>query len=405
MRENTRKNYKIALLISDSHLWGLWLYKALKKQKFSFDPLLSKEINENFFENYQALFVPGGWSKNKLDSLKPEQQAMIRDFVQSGGFYLGICGGASLAGEEGLKLVKITRKKERVPSYSGPCLIKTQASKLFQGIKNPLFYLWFPPELETKDDQLKVLAFFSEATSNAYTSDLCLADHLSQLSHYEKLYGIPLSPERMIGKPLLFEGEVGQGKVLLSLIHFDTPNCKNSKIFWKNLAKYYSLPLKENPSTKIKTKKITLSPLQRELIGLFNNFYRESESLINFAFRNFLFHYRYPFFYQWKRGVRGLELLNIFFMLKEILKNFRQNGFSQPTLEKIASFSQQLTQAFPLIFKGLKGDLVSFLYNEKHLEEKEIALIFGKNKKSYGGLYREVINLLEETLVYLWRDN
>ncbi|MFN4132598.1 MAG: BPL-N domain-containing protein, partial [Caldimicrobium sp.] len=323
------KSCKIALLISDSHLWGLWLYKALKKENFLFEPILSSEIDESFPFKYRALFVPGGWSKNKLESLASWQKNIIKEFVREGGLYFGICGGASLAGEEGLSLVKIGRKKERVPSYSGPCIVDFNANPLFQGIKKPIFFLWFPPELEIKDPTLKILAKFKEPSPEAYTSDLCLEDHFPYLSQYEKIYGIPLSPDKMKNKPLLIEGTLEKGKILLSLIHFDTPFCKNSTLFWKNLAKFFNLPC--NSFLKHEKQKLNipfLSSLQRKFSTICKTLYKDTERLLNFAKRNFLFHQRYSFFYQWKRGIRGLEVLNLYFMLKEILECLRKNQYT-----------------------------------------------------------------------------
>lgn len=139
MKENMQKNSKIALLMNDSHLWGLWTYQALKNNSYPIEPLLAKELDESFLYKYKALFVPGGWSKNKLESLKAIDTTLILEFLQRGGFYFGICGGASLAGEEGLKLVPLVRKKERVPSYSGPSLIECANSSLFKDIKKTYF--------------------------------------------------------------------------------------------------------------------------------------------------------------------------------------------------------------------------------------------------------------------------
>lgn len=404
MKENIKNSSKIALLMSDSHLWGVWLYKALKKERFSFEPILSKDIDESFSFKYKALFVPGGWSKNKFDSLTLRQRNIIKEFVHRGGFYFGICGGASLAGEEGLGLVKITRKKERVPSYSGPCFIDIKENSLFQGIKEPVFFLWFPPELEIKDPSLKVLAFFLQHSPLAYTSDLCLGDHLSHLSYYEKIYGIPLNPEKMKGKPLLIEGSLGKGKVLLSLIHFDTPLCKNSVIFWRNLAKFYNLPC-ETLSQKEKFPKYNQSPKQKNFFKSLNHLFKDTEKLLKFALRNFLYHQRYSFFYQWRRGIRGLEFLNLYFMLKEITLCLKENSYADEVLEKLYPSFEHLLEVFPVVLKALKADMLNFIYKKHSLKEEDLKSIFGDNKKSYGGRYREVIHRLEETLVNLWRSN
>lgn len=403
MKENILKNSKVALLISDSHLWGIWFYKALREANLSFEPVLAQQIDENFFHKYCALFVPGGWSKNKFDALSNGQREIIKSFVENGGFYFGICGGASLAGVEGLSLIKVRRKKERIPSYSGPSLIYFNNKVLFKNIKKPIFYLWFPPEWEIEEKEIKILATFSQPLPNAYTSDLCLNDHYHYLSHYEKLYGIPLNPNKMKDKILFIEGNYGKGKVFLSLIHFDTPSCPNSKIFWKNFISYYNLPLSSKDKTSAFTSLPTCTNLVKNLIKRTRTLYKMVHNLLLFGERNFLFHKRYSFFYQWKRGIRGLEFLNLYYMLKEIIRNLKSDLYALDTLESINVIIEKLEESLPLVLEGLKKDMYGFICKENLLKEDEKKKIFGNHVKSYGGIYREVINNLEKVLVYLWQ--
>ncbi|MFN4196984.1 MAG: BPL-N domain-containing protein [Caldimicrobium sp.] len=404
MKENILKNSKVALLISDSHLWGIWFYKALKEANLSFDPILANQIDNNFPHKYCGLFVPGGWSKNKLDALNNEQHGIIKSFIKNGGLYFGICGGASLAGVEGLSLITVRRKKERIPSYSGPSIVNFNCKVLFNNIKKPIFYLWFPPEWEIKEKKIKILATFSQPLLSAYTSDLCLGDHYKYLNHYEKLYGIPLNPNKMKDKVLFIEGNYGKGKVFLSLIHFDTPSCPNSKIFWKNFITYYNLPI----SSKVKNSLLTSSPassaLTKNLLRRVQNLYKMVQNLLHFGVRNFLFHKRYSFFYQWKRGIRGLELLNLYYMFKEIIFNLNTNPYPLETLDKIMIVIEKLEERLPIVLEGLKKDMYGYLSKEKLLEENEERKIFGAHVKSYGGIYREIINDLEKVLVYLWQS-
>ncbi|MFN3504695.1 MAG: BPL-N domain-containing protein [Caldimicrobium sp.] len=405
MKENIQKSSKVALLVSNSHLWGLWFYKALISVNLSIEPILVDQIDDNFSKKYCALFVPGGWSKNKLESLSERQREIIREFLQKGGLYFGICGGASLAGAEGLGIIQVRRKKERIPSYSGPSLINAKDKVLFQNIKKPLFYLWFPPEWDIAGGKdLKILATFSQALPSAYTSDLCLGDHYDNLDYYEKIYGIPLHPEKMKDKVLFIEASYGKGNVFLSLIHFDTPNCQNSKIFWKNFISRNHLPLSlsedKSPKSVLSTSSFSLA---QNLLRKTKNLYKKVNNLLHFGVRNFLYHQRYSFFYQWKRGIRGLELLNLYYMFREIINTLRHNFFSTETLEKISLIVESLENTLPLVLKGLEKDMYGFLYKEKILKEEEEREIFGANVKSYGGIYKEVINRLEEILVYLWQ--
>ncbi len=46
-------------------------------------------------------------------------------------------------------------------------------------------------------------------------------------SELEERYGIFLDPKRLKDEPAVVEGRFGQGKVILSLVHFDTPGDHN----------------------------------------------------------------------------------------------------------------------------------------------------------------------------------
>ncbi|MCS7200310.1 MAG: BPL-N domain-containing protein [Caldimicrobium sp.] len=409
---NTLRNMKSALLLNDSHLWGVWTYSALSQANLLFDPILSEEIDEDFSNKYRALFVPGGWSKNKLASLDRKAKDTLRDFVEKGGIYVGICGGASLACEEGLGFLKIRRSRERIPSYSGPCRVKViKEHPLFKNIRNCLFFLWFPPKFEIHDETVQVLGYFWEATPQAFVSDLCLKDHWKNLEHFERKYRIPLDPKKMIGSPLIMEGSLKKGKVLLSLIHFDTPQFKNGSILIENIIKYYQLPIvKSRPTKALDLKKLIsknknfptkdVSFIYRE----FKNLFERVKEILSYAQRNFLFYRRTSYFYQWKRGIRGLELLNLFFMLDEILKCLAKEQISELTLEILCGSIEEVKNLTNVVLEALRQEYESFRNGDPFGRHNQAAEIFGDNLKSYGGLYRILINYLERFLVYLWRN-
>ncbi|MGC8966571.1 MAG: BPL-N domain-containing protein [Caldimicrobium sp.] len=400
MRRNMEKSMKSALLLSNSHLWGIWTYKALKKAELDFEPILGEEIDETFSKKYKALFVPGGWSKNKLEGLTERQREILKEFIRSGGIYIGICGGASLAGAEGLQIASVKRISERVPSFSGPCKIEFDKSHpLFQKVK-PILYLWFPPELEILSSNIKILACFKEPEEEAYVSDLCLKDHKSHLDFFEGIYGIRLDPQYMKGKPLILEETFGQGRVLLSLVHFDTPNCKNGFRLLKNLVEYFQLSTRSK-IFKLVTRKTMLQKKFKKEVEIC---YNKALNLLNFGIRNFLFHKRYPFFYQWKRGIRGLELLNLLYIFEEIVYVLHNVELGKETLDFLSETCHSAQAMIEKVLLALKYDYLS--HRGLKIKNGEVLLeeVFGNNKKSYGGLYKALINLLERVLVRLWRE-
>jgi hypothetical protein len=121
-RGNDVSKRACALLWDESLAWGLMARRALKAAGLPFDLLRAEDIRGGALSLYRMLFVPGGWASNKLSALGGRGQAEIRRFVEEGGSYLGICGGAGMVTEDGIGLLPIRRKPtaERVASFSGP---------------------------------------------------------------------------------------------------------------------------------------------------------------------------------------------------------------------------------------------------------------------------------------------
>ena len=57
------------------------------------------------------MFFPGGSGSGEDHGISPKGADAVRAFVQAGGGYLGICGGAYLAGPGGLDIIKYTKKE------------------------------------------------------------------------------------------------------------------------------------------------------------------------------------------------------------------------------------------------------------------------------------------------------
>ena len=125
-----------ALLWDESFLWGIMAWRAIREAGLPFDLLRFEDVRKGALSRYRMIFVPGGWALNKMSALGDQGMAEIRRFVAGGGNYLGICGGAGMATENGLGLLPIARKsqRERVPSFSGPIRLSCDGHAMWQGI-------------------------------------------------------------------------------------------------------------------------------------------------------------------------------------------------------------------------------------------------------------------------------
>lgn len=87
------------ILWDDSHIWGLLAARAARAMELPHRLVRGDDIARGLFsrERPSLLLVPGGNARHKAESLGEAGLAAIRDYVRSGGQYLGFCGGAGLA--------------------------------------------------------------------------------------------------------------------------------------------------------------------------------------------------------------------------------------------------------------------------------------------------------------------
>lgn len=380
---------KTALLWDESFLWGLVSYRALKKLSLEFSLITSKDIRNGRLTDYRALFVPGGWASNKMKALGAEGAERVREFVHEGGIYIGICGGAGLATKECLGLAGITRKPllERVPSVSGLIKIAKKTHPVWKGIRGDLFHIWWPSQFVLEDPSLKSLAVFSEATEGTFSSDLNAWDVRmeSGWEELEKDYGLNLDPARMLHDPLVIEGTYGKGKLLLSLVHFDTPGDGNGEKVLKNIWEYFGLEKsRKKPETgKLEKENPLCAPL---------------EELFKFGERNFLW-FKRDWTIQWRRGVRGLEYFTLYEMAKEISGFKPGHKEIQKLKGRIEEFASEAVKLLMLERMALqKGEQLSFsrasLSDIQSMRQKLFS-----NSKSHGGKFKEILDSLD-ALVY-----
>jgi hypothetical protein len=406
-----RPDCKIAFLWDESFLWGLMAHKALKAAPLPFELIRSEDINKGILADYKLLFVPGGWASNKIKTLGDGGIAKIKEFVGSGGNYLGFCGGAGLATLDGIGLLNIRRKptQERVPSFSGRILLDLSEHPIWHGINEPVFHAWWPSQLLPDGKDFSILATYGQAQPDSFSSDLNVGDTVrySDWSDKEKHYGINLDPDRLLSDPAVVEGTYGDGKVLLSLIHFDTPGDANGTVVMKNLWSYLAgvspcVPVCPSPPEASWQEPCPGFPAP----ALVAELEAAVDELIAFGQRNFLWFWRNPMLLQWRRGVRGLEYCTLYVLIKEIA-----------AIIKKGNADTSLITDYPLRIKDL---LIPFVEKAEHLlilekhalqnghityercddpEIRKIRAELFSNSKSHGGLFKELIDKVD-TLLY-----
>ncbi len=410
MRTSSRSDARegrVAFLWDDSFLWGVMASKALRAAGLPFEYIRAEDIRQGRLSRCTTLFVPGGWASNKLKALGEEGAANILQFVREGGSYIGFCGGAGLATQDGIDLLPIRRRptKERVPSFSGRIRLSLNGDPLWRGIDDPVFHAWWPSQFVV-DGGVDVLATYGEALPDSFSSDVNVGDAQAACSwtELEEGYQINLDPKRLSGSPALIRGECGAGKVLLSLVHFDTPGDRNGVTMLQNIWRSFcgvpaSASGEETPGPPGQERRTPtdddLDELERAVTGL-----------IELGKRNFLWYWRHPLLLQWRRGVRGLEYCTLSVLvreLQEIRKKREWPSGSDAGQERIRTLAMEFeAKARELLVRERFALQQSHITYERCDDPQVQALrdVLFSRSKSHGGLFKVLVDEIDR-LLYL----
>jgi hypothetical protein len=428
-KRNPIPEKKVAFLWDESFLWGVMAYKALKSAGLPFELVRAEDMRNGCLDRYSLLFVPGGWASNKIKALGDSGIEAIKKFVQAGSHYLGFCGGAGLATEEGIGLLPIKRRptKDRVPSFSGKISLNLEDHPIWNNIPlpddesrvllkdfkkenalrithhaSPVFHAWWPSQFVTSDTSLKILASYGEALPDAFSSDLNTGDieNYGDWTGMEKLYGINLDPKRLLNEPAVIEGSYGKGSVILSLIHFDTPGDVNGTAVLKNLWEYLADYKPESGSSDFRDERkdcAEISPYIKEIQDAVSE-------LITFGSRNFLWFWRNPMLLQWRRGVRGLEHATLYILVREIAELSSGLCMDNKTEElllrirnSLLSFSEKAKRLLLLERSAMSVGHITYETCDSP-EIREIRSELFSTSKSHGGLFKELVSELDSYL-------
>jgi hypothetical protein len=416
MKKSLKAARPCAFLWDESFLWGMMAFNALSDAGLPFDLIRSEDIRKGILRNYAMLFVPGGWASNKIKSLGEDGVREIREFVEKGGNYLGFCGGAGLATLDGIGLLNIRRilTRDRVPSFSGGVQLRLNRHPLWEGMAPAtpsVFHVWWPSQFSTSDQDINVLATYEEALADSFSSDLNVGDVskiLGDWASLERTYGINLDPSRLHDQPAVMEGRCGQGKVLLSLVHFDTPNDVHGAAILKNLWQYLagtSTPRESRSSPRpgfCTTKVVALDSMVNAV-----------QDLISFGERNFLWFWRNPMLLQWRRGIRGLEYCTLYGMIKAIADHADRFPFNdtssfdrlQEVAQMVSSFQEKAERVLLLERQALQdGHRITYDKSDNPEIVQLRAELFSTSK-SYGGMFKKLLDKIDTIVFDLLRQH
>jgi hypothetical protein len=418
---------RAALLWDKSFLWGYMAVCTLRDLGFSFDLLTAADVHAGALPGYQLLVVPGGWASLKYEELGSGGMEQIRLFVKSGGGYLGLCGGAGLAlqVDEGLGLAPASRKPmvERLPNFSGTIRVhRTSRHPIWWGLDDEAsFQVWWPSQFKLLEPkEVLVLGKYGEPEKDFCVSDLNVQDTETAGFDWDRLeeeYEINLDPRRLLDEPAVIECTYGQGRVVLSYPHLETPGDAPGNVALFNL--WYDL-LRSSPVVA-EAKQNSLGPpasvhLDDNSLELLRTIVWEAGELIVLGESCHLWSWRNPWLLQWRRGVRGSEFGTVCVMLQGLLAELERCGVTteycgKPLRQRLELDIRKLGATWSL-FRDKGRALLESEANDMNgngengstarlralrVEIFSCAHCYGS--RSYGGLYRRLLDQIDSLLL------
>lgn len=297
-----------AVLWDESHLWGILVCRALDALQVPYVLLKAEHIAAGMLSNLQppTLLVPGGWAKLKSQALGQSGRQAVRDYVHSGGQYLGFCGGAGLglaSDNTGpfLDLCSWSRKpaSDRLPNFSGHLHCTLHGIGTEPSAALPV---WWPSQFAPNPaEPLDVLACYSHPGADFWSADIVWSDLAQrEAPAWEALYGININPDLLHGEPCIVRGHLGQGSFVLSYPHLETPDSVQANTLLAHLLG------QDQPALVAPWDLRQQSPIwDNDELGKIHALLLET---ICFGQQHFLLSWRKPWLLGWRRGVPGSAL-------------------------------------------------------------------------------------------------
>lgn len=191
-----------------------------RKEDYIFKSVKSEDIRNDALQGMDIVIFMGGSGGGQAKDLGEKGRAKVRDFIKSGGGYIGVCAGAYMAlqPKEGsspkLAIVAGQHYGEGWQRGMGPATIKTSSDEEIE-----LFYANGPLFEKVSVSGLKPFISLGKYVSDYY---------IPKKKTYEG---------EMPGKPALIISEYGKGRVFLYSPNplLGTKGVKNTEIFEKSL--------------------------------------------------------------------------------------------------------------------------------------------------------------------------
>lgn len=238
------RNKPVYILWDHAQIWGLMAWRAMNALGFQCRLVKALQIAQGNilgkpYSQNALLLVPGGSARLKASALGQTGLSAIRDWLKSGGAYLGFCGGAGLALATDRKKSLAICPWSRMPfSNRHEHFLSGHVVAARQDGHRLLLPVWWPGRfLPQEGSRPEILASYVEPGE-----DLWLADKPYKPSHIAHGASSGNDMAFPAGEPLVITGKCQAGRYILSYAHLESP-CSPAANGWlaKLLEDYFNL--------------------------------------------------------------------------------------------------------------------------------------------------------------------
>jgi hypothetical protein len=323
---------------------------------------------------------------------------------------------------------------ERLPSASGEVFVAGMLSHpAWQDIPPEIAVsVWWPSQFRWSPGcEAVCLASYTNPSTDFQVADLRVSDLNEEVcwKELEKAYGINLDPARIKGHPAIIEVPKGEGRLILSYAHLETPGDAWGNRLFLNLLDYLDKAAADASSKR------SYSDAAAD-VGQFAaghggapdeqcwkhilNAGETASDLIAFGAANLLWNWRKPWLLNWRRGIRGLEYgtlavaLNYMAGLREKLDDRTGPGGGCSSLSlgwsQRAEQLEQTTKDFCTLAKSLlmeekiatQTGILSKLGKVNERVDPLRGALFG-NRMNHGGRAGTLFDLIDRMLLDMIR--
>ncbi len=395
----------ITVYWDESHFWGLLVLRALKAWDIPHRIIRAKEIAQGGLAGKPpaALIVPGGRARAKAEALGEDGRKAVRDYVRSGGTYLGFCGGSGLGltGPDGLNLCPWKRKKfsSRLQHLlSGHVHVSLPKHPLVPAALKgkALVPVWWPGMFEPADNNVHSIADYDRPGPDFWVADLSLGKLSGKiLDDWENLYGVHIMPDFLSGHPCVITGEMGKGRYILSYPHLETPASPQANL-WLGHILGHILGRGETTLPPIPAWDVAQRPV-RWADPVLMEARQAMDEIIDTGREHMLLFWRTPWLLGWRRGIPGAGINSLYCLIVEALARDENEQAAAYWREHSENFREKIN----LFRKGVKGYLLAErlamtveVVSPGTLKEQRNSL-FGP-LPGIGGLFAELLGEMEE---------